>query len=57
MPVPRAFVGVVIGRNGEIIKRITAETGAKVQFKQGKVFQAWQHEIEKFMLIFMHLFS
>lgn len=33
MPVPRPLVGVVIGRNGEVIKRISSETGTKVQFK------------------------
>eukprot|EP00048_Salpingoeca_helianthica_P002552 m.58337 g.58337 ORF g.58337 m.58337 type:complete len:583 (+) comp12170_c0_seq7:50-1798(+) len=32
MPVPRAAVGSVIGRNGDTIKRIQAETGARMQF-------------------------
>jgi hypothetical protein len=35
MPVPRAAVGSVIGRNGETIKRIQAETGARMQFDPG----------------------
>lgn len=33
IPVPRGMVGVVIGRGGEMIKKIQAETKAKVQFK------------------------
>lgn len=33
IPVPRSMVGVVIGRGGEMIKKIQADTGAKVQFK------------------------
>ena len=36
MPVPRQGVGIVIGKGGEMIKKIQSETGAKVQFKQGK---------------------
>ncbi|XP_078384969.1 far upstream element-binding protein 3-like isoform X1 [Oculina patagonica] len=32
VPVPRDIVGFVIGKSGETIKRIQAETGAKVQF-------------------------
>ncbi|XP_068695100.1 far upstream element-binding protein 3-like isoform X1 [Montipora capricornis] len=32
IPVPRDIVGFVIGKNGETIKRIQAETGARVQF-------------------------
>lgn len=33
IPVPRPMVGVVIGRGGEMIKKIQTDTGAKVQFK------------------------
>ncbi|KAJ7370114.1 Far upstream element-binding protein 3 [Desmophyllum pertusum] len=32
VPVPRDIVGFVIGKSGETIKRIQAETGARVQF-------------------------
>ncbi|KAK3732852.1 hypothetical protein QZH41_012356 [Actinostola sp. cb2023] len=32
IPVPRDIVGFVIGRSGETIKRIQAESGARVQF-------------------------
>ncbi|XP_029180274.1 far upstream element-binding protein 3-like isoform X2 [Acropora muricata] len=32
VPVPRDIVGFVIGKNGETIKRIQADTGARVQF-------------------------
>lgn len=31
--VPKSSVGVIIGKGGETIKRIAAESGAKVQFK------------------------
>ena len=33
---PRDIVGFVIGKNGETIKRIQAETGARVQFNMSK---------------------
>lgn len=34
IPVPRTAVGIVIGKGGEMIKKIQQDTGAKVQFKQ-----------------------
>lgn len=34
--VPRAAVGVVIGKGGDMIRKIQAESGAKVQFQQGR---------------------
>ncbi|CAG9853562.1 unnamed protein product [Phyllotreta striolata] len=34
--VPRPAVGVVIGKGGDMIKKIQAETGAKVQFQQAR---------------------
>ncbi|XP_022912976.2 far upstream element-binding protein 1 isoform X2 [Onthophagus taurus] len=34
--VPRAAVGVVIGKGGDMIKKIQQETGAKVQFQQAR---------------------
>jgi len=34
--VPRAAVGVVIGKGGDMIKKIQNETGARVQFQQGR---------------------
>ena len=36
IPVPKDIVGFVIGKSGETIKRIQAETGAKVQFNMSK---------------------
>lgn len=36
IPVPAQFVGLVIGKGGESIKRIQAETGCKVQFDTSK---------------------
>lgn len=37
VPVPREIVGFVIGKGGETIKRIQAETGCKVQFTMRKL--------------------
>ncbi|XP_044263503.1 far upstream element-binding protein 1 isoform X2 [Tribolium madens] len=34
--VPRQAVGVVIGKGGDMIKKIQAETGARVQFQQAR---------------------
>lgn len=33
---PKTAVGVVIGKGGEMIKKIQGETGCKLQFIQGK---------------------
>lgn len=33
--VPRHSVGVVIGRSGEMIKKIQSDAGVKIQFKPG----------------------
>uniref|UniRef100_A0A8C7MLP2 Far upstream element (FUSE) binding protein 1 n=1 Tax=Oncorhynchus kisutch TaxID=8019 RepID=A0A8C7MLP2_ONCKI len=33
VPVPRFAVGIVIGRNGEMIKKIQSDTGVRIQFK------------------------
>lgn len=38
IPVPRHSVGVVIGRNGEMIKKIQNDAGVRIQFKQGDDF-------------------
>lgn len=35
--VPRHSVGVVIGRNGEMIKKIQSDAGVKIQFKPGEL--------------------
>lgn len=53
--VPKAAVGVVIGKGGEMIKKIQAETGCKLQFLQGRndepgdrrcLVQGAQHQVE-----------
>lgn len=36
VPVPRHSVGVVIGRNGEMIKKIQNDAGVRIQFKPGE---------------------
>lgn len=35
VPVPRHSVGVVIGRSGEMIKKIQNDAGVRIQFKPG----------------------
>ena len=37
VPVPREIVGFVIGKGGDTIKRIQAETGCRVQFTMRKL--------------------
>lgn len=32
---PRFVVGIVIGRNGEMIKKIQNDAGVRIQFKPG----------------------
>ena len=36
--VPRSAVGVIIGKGGDMIKKIQQETSARVQFMPGKIF-------------------
>lgn len=36
--VPRFAVGIIIGRNGEMIKKIQNDAGVRIQFKQGLGF-------------------
>ena len=46
--VPRHSVGVVIGRNGEMIKKIQSDAGVKIQFKPGecaKYFIFWNIQL------------
>lgn len=33
--VPRFAVGIIIGRNGEMIRKIQNDAGVRIQFKQG----------------------
>ncbi len=37
--VPRFAVGIVIGRNGEMIKKIQNDAGVRIQFKPGQCSQ------------------
>lgn len=37
IPVPKAAVGVVIGKGGDMINQIQDETGTRIQFKPGKI--------------------
>lgn len=36
--VPRASVGIIIGKGGETIKKLIQDTGAKIQFKPDGIF-------------------
>lgn len=38
VPIPRFAVGIVIGRNGEMIKKIQSDAGVRIQFKPGLYF-------------------
>ncbi|KAL7073521.1 hypothetical protein ACQ4LE_007625 [Meloidogyne hapla] len=42
--VPRSSVGVIIGKGGDTIKRLAAETGAKIQFKPDGSFDSIQDQ-------------
>ena len=33
IPVPRSMIGIVIGKGGEMIKKIQQDSGARIQFK------------------------
>ena len=36
IPVPRHLIGLLIGKNGETIQRLAAESGARLGIKQGE---------------------
>lgn len=38
---PRFAVGIVIGRNGEMIKKIQNDAGVRIQFKPGQKLSKW----------------
>ena len=42
---PKESVGFIIGKNGDTIKRLQAETGARIQFKPGKIGQSRETRI------------
>lgn len=42
VPIPRFAVGIVIGRNGEMIKKIQNDAGVRIQFKPGRV-SPWEN--------------
>ena len=33
VPVPRSMIGIIIGKGGEMIKKIQQESGARIQFR------------------------
>lgn len=37
--VPRFAVGIIIGRNGEMIRKIQNDAGVRIQFKQGEMLK------------------
>ena len=49
--VPRFAVGIIIGRNGEMIKKIQNDAGVRIQFRQGKkqkrVFSSLQQPVDQ----------
>lgn len=63
---PRAAVGVVIGKGGDMIKKIQAETGARVQFQQAReegpgerscFLQGNPKQVEQVMKVFLECFT
>uniref|UniRef100_A0A8D2ZR11 K Homology domain-containing protein n=1 Tax=Scophthalmus maximus TaxID=52904 RepID=A0A8D2ZR11_SCOMX len=54
--VPRFAVGIIIGRNGEMIKKIQNDAGVRIQFKQGtKIMRCTSSIIEPTMLQGYHM--
>lgn len=45
VPVPRFAVGIVIGRSGEMIKKIQNDTGVRIQFKPGALLTVVKKKI------------
>ncbi len=53
--VPRFAVGIVIGRNGEMIKKIQNDAGVRIQFKPGQCSQP--HVCAALAYIYVYAFS
>ncbi len=47
MIVPRSSVGLIIGKGGDMIRKLSMESGAKIQFKQDED----QHASERTAII------
>lgn len=52
VPIPRFAVGIVIGRNGEMIKKIQNDAGVRIQFKPGTLLRRTRINMSLFALIF-----
>lgn len=52
MSVPRPLVGVIIGKGGEMIKKITNESGARIQLKPGLCYNNLRSELRSHRKMF-----
>lgn len=55
--VPRHSVGVVIGRSGEMIKKIQSDAGVKIQFKPGECAKYFLEDSAASFFFFPFFFS
>lgn len=55
VPIPRFAVGIVIGRNGEMIKKIQNDAGVRIQFKPGGSHICTKQTFQLCWLIFKNI--
>lgn len=55
VPIPRFAVGIVIGRNGEMIKKIQNDAGVRIQFKPGEYIYLFSKRWRQLLLTLINL--